>query len=622
MVHGTEDGGGPGIDLGVPGCTDAVPVGRGGFGVVYRAWQPDFHRWVAVKVIAADWAGPSRTRFERELRMLGRLSDHPHIVTLHQAGRTAAGNPYLLMAYEDGGSLADRLAAPPAVPDGETAPPGWVDAVAGGVAVAGALETAHRAGVLHRDVKPGNILVSRYGEPKLADFGLARSRAEVPEGGRRRITASVPYTAPEVLRGEPASVASDVYALAATVLHWIRGERAFTGDSEPELLRRIAAEPVPDLRPDGVPEAVCAAVERAMAKSPADRQPSVAAFAGELRHAQRAAGHPVTPFVLGTETTAALGEPGPAGDGGTGTTGDADPGTTGDSEPRAAGDDDPTVTATVGRPTRRRVPALVRAVGLLLAGVSVLAVAGSAVTAPADRLTVPVEVAIGEYDLYASSEETTVAVQNTGRREVRLHGVATDGPHGDDLRLTGEECTGRMLSPGQHCEIRMIFSPREVGARNPLLSVTVVGRTLPLTVQVTGAGRLRPASSDDAPPGRCYDDAHQVGPSAYGYSGGLRGLSVKQFWSPQCGATMAYVWVWQQYRDTAMPGGGTWTIDLAGRPTDGGDGVLQQAHGQAHELWTLPLDLGAGVDCTVATATVTHSVTGESMTATTDPFCG
>ncbi|MER6594622.1 serine/threonine-protein kinase, partial [Micromonospora purpureochromogenes] len=180
MVHSEQSvTHGPGAALGIDGCTDAVEVGRGGFGVVYRAWQPDFARWVAVKVLAADWYGPSRARFERELRMLGRLSDHPHIVTLHQAGRTAAGNPYLLMAYEEGGSLGDRLR------DGAAGD--WRKAVAGGIAVAGALETAHRAGVLHRDVKPENILISGYGEPKLADFGQARPRSARPTGADGRV---------------------------------------------------------------------------------------------------------------------------------------------------------------------------------------------------------------------------------------------------------------------------------------------------------------------------------------------------------------------------------------------------------------------------------------------------
>ncbi|KXK59667.1 hypothetical protein AWW66_22970 [Micromonospora rosaria] len=603
-----EGAGGRGLDLGVTGCVDAVEVGRGGFGIVYRAWQPDFDRWVAVKVLAADWHGPSRARFERELRTLGRLSDHPHIVTLHQAGRTVAGNPYLLMAYEEGGSLADRLAAPapaPAtVPGAAVAEPPWAAAVAGGIAVAGALETAHRAGVLHRDVKPGNILVSRYGEPKLADFGLARPHTEVPAAGRR-VTASVPHAAPEVLRGEPASVASDVYALASTVLHWIRRAPAFTADSEADLLRRIAVDPVPDLRPDGVPEAVCVVLERAMAKDARQRQPSVEVFAQELRQAQRAAGLAVTPFVLGAEsTTVPAGEP---------------------TRPRFSltarrAALAPDLTATVARPRRFRGRPVARAVGMLVAVASVLAVAGSAAPSPTGRVTVPAELAVGEQEVHASSDEHTVTVGNSGTRAVRLTGVVPAGPHGGDLRLTGEGCTARDLAPGQRCEVRVVFTPQEPGVRAPLLAVTVAGRAHPLHVRVVGAGRLRPASRDDAPPGRCYDDAFQVGPSAYGHAGGLRALSVKQYWSPGCRATMAYVWVWQQYRDTAQPGGGTWLLDLAVRPETGDGGARQRAQGQPHELWTTPFPVDGG--CTVATVTLIHRLTGESMTATTGPHCG
>ncbi|RKR87592.1 serine/threonine protein kinase [Micromonospora pisi] len=602
-----ETADGPGLDLGVSGCVNAVEVGRGGFGIVYRVWQPDFHRWVAVKVLAADWHGPSRARFERELKTLGRLSDHPHIVTLHQAGRTATGNPYLLMAYEEGGSLADRLAAGLAttVPGAEAGEPPWLTAVAGGIAVAGALATAHQAGVLHRDVKPGNILISRYGEPKLADFGLARPRTEVPDAGRRRVTASVPHAAPEVLRGEPATVASDVYALASTVLHWIHGTPAFTGGSEAELLRRIAADPVPDLRRDGVPDAVCAALERAMAKDAPRRQPTVVAFAEELRQAQQAAGHPVTPFVLGAETgTVTVGEP---------------------TRPRFSltarrAALAPDLTATVARRTRVRVPVLARAVGVLLAGVSVLAVAGSAVLPPADRVTVPVRLAVGEHDVHATSDEHPIIVHNAGKREVRLTGVTTTGPHGGDLRVTGDGCTTHGLSPGQRCEVRVAFTPQGPGARTALLVVTVAGRPTPLTVRVVGTGRLRPASKDAAPPGRCYDDAVQVGPTAYGHAGGLRALSVKQYWSPACRAAMAYVWVWKQYRDNAMLDGGTWLVDVAVGPLTGGGGTRQRAQGQAYELWTAPSVVDGG--CTVATATVTHRLTGDPMTATTEPYCG
>jgi len=596
---GTEAG--PGRDLGVPGCVRAVEVGRGGFGVVYRAWQPNFHRQVAVKVLAADWHGPSRARFEGELKTLGRLSDHPHIVTLHDAGRTAAGNPYLLMAYEEGGSLADRITAA-----GES----WAVAVAGTIAVAGALETAHRAGILHRDVKPGNILISRYGEPKLADFGQARPRAQFARAPQR-ITASLPHAAPEVLRGEPATVASDVYALASTLLHWIRGAPAFTAADEAELLRRIAVDPVPDLRPDGVPEAVCAAVERAMAKDPDRRFATVTEFAQALREAQARAGEVVTPFVLGA------GEPAE-----TATSAEAAPAFPHFSLSARRAALAAALTATVRRkpPRPRRRPA--RFVGCLVAGAVLLSVAGSAAPPAVPEVSTPAQVAVGEQELYALSDEHPVTVANAGAVPVQVTAVTPAGPHGADLQVTGDGCSAHPLAPGQSCEVRFVFAPQGPGARTPLLTLTVAERKTPLTVRVMGSGRFRTASKDAAPPGRCYDDAVQIAPPAYGYDGGLRALSVRQYWSPTCRAVMGYVWVWKQYRDNAMLDDGTWRVRLAVRPAGGarGNGVAEHVQGQPHELWTVPFTPGAG--CTVVTATLTHRRTGESMTATTKPWCG
>ncbi|MEU5943444.1 serine/threonine-protein kinase [Micromonospora sp. NPDC047548] len=593
---------GPGTALGVDGCTDAVEVGRGGFGVVYRAWQPDFSRWVAVKVLAADWHGPSRARFERELRMLDRLSDHPHIVTLHQAGRTAAGNPYLLMAYEEGGSLGDRLRGGAA---GD-----WRAAVAGGIAVAGALETAHRAGMLHRDVKPENILISGYGEPKLADFGQARPRSARPTSVDGKVTASVLHAAPEVLRGGPPSVAADVYALASTVLHWIRGAPAFApadGEALDSLLRRITVDQVPDLRPLGVPDGVCAALERALAKHPARRPATAAAFAEELRAAQAAAGLPVTPFVLG-------------GVGG-------DP--AGPSPQRAAGEATPmsltdrrraalALSATVARqPFRVRRHALVRSLGLLGTLASVLATGSSRALPTPAPVELPAQVAFGELELNAESPKQVVAVRNRDDRPVRLTGLALTGPSRGDLRIVTDGCTAQPLATGGRCAVRLVAVPRAAGPIRASLEVTAAG--LLLSTPVVGTGRPRPASRDDAPPGPCYADAYQVGASAYGHAGGLRAISVKQYWSPSCHATMAYVWVWKQYRDNEATSGGTWTVDLAvraDRPTK----ARQRAVGQPYELWTEPYP-SAGW-CTAATATVTADRSKAATTATTETWCG
>ncbi|MBQ0905764.1 protein kinase [Micromonospora sp. U21] len=622
----------PGLDLGVVGCTDAVEIGRGGFGVVYRAWQPDFSRWVAVKVLAADWHGPSRSRFERELKVLGRLSDHPHIVTLHQAGRTAAGNPYLLMAYEEGGSLAVRLAAEPDDPARR-----WVAATAGGIAVAGALETAHRAGVLHRDVKPENILISRYGEPKLADFGLARPRSVKPDPAGRRVTTSVLHAAPEILRGEPAAVTADVYALASTVLHWIRGRPVFdpeTSDGEPttdaqgggrrvgvggtaapelaRLLRRIATEPVPDLRPSGVPDTVCAVLERALAKDPARRHPSAAAFAEALQQAQEATGQPVTPFVLGGGDASA-GWPD-----GAPSSGSPRPRFSLSARRRAALALDLTATAQPATGVRRRVPA--RAVGSLVVLASVLATGASAVRPTPAPVDVPAQLAFGNQEVSAESAERAVTVRNGGDREVQLTGVTTTGPHASDLRITTETCTSRRLGPGQRCELRLIFTPNGAGPRRPELALRLAGRSTPVTVRAVGTGQPRRASRDDAPPGPCYQDAYQVGSSAYGHAGGLRAISVKQYWSPTCRAVMAYIWVWKQYRDNAAVGGGTWDVDLAVRPDQGEAVARQRAQGQPFELWTEPFPVTGG--CTAATATVRSQRTGQPTSATTAPYCG
>ncbi|MEV4701962.1 protein kinase domain-containing protein [Actinoplanes sp. NPDC049316] len=568
-----------GPDIGVPGCRDAVEIGRGGFGVVYRARQPAFSRTVAVKILAADRLDEAaRGRFEREIRAMGRLSGHPHIVTVHEAGFTTAGNPYILMAYEEGGSLAGRGPAS-----------SWQDAVAGGIAVAGALESAHRAGILHRDVKPGNILISRYGGPKLADFGLARPvRRDAPRPGT--VTASLLHAAPEVLRGSPATVRADVYALASTVFWWLAGEPAFPpGPREPAgaLLARIAASPVPDLRPRGVPEAVCRALERAMAKDPAARHGSVAAFAEELQEAQRAAGHAVTPLLAG--------DPGPDAD-------DPDGGVP-SPVPEAVSPPGGELSATVASdpPPRRRIG---RAAGAALAVAAVLAVTAGSETAGHPALAAPAGLDFGTQETAVEAQERAVAVRNRGSRPALLPPVHAEGP---DFRVVADGCAGHALVPDAGCEVRVAFSPTAPGPRRGILRLP--GRT----VVLSGTGLLPYATEDDPPPGRCYADAYQVGHSAYGYVGGQKAISVKQYWSPGCRAVMAYAWVWKQYRDNAGPDG-AWSLAL----TAGHDRPAR-AGGQPLELWTVPLPAATG--CTRAGATMTGTGLTAPLVVTTDAHC-
>ena len=592
-----------GLSIGVPGCEQAIEIGRGGFGVVYRAWQPAFSRTVAVKVLAADRMDErSRLRFERELKAMGRLSGHPHIVTVHQAGHTESGNPYILMAYEEGGSLAGRIAA-------EAGARSWPDAVAGGIAIAGALETAHRAGVLHRDVKPENILISRYGELKLADFGLARPLRQAGPGRAHSVTASVLHAAPEILRGDPATVASDVYALASTIFGWLRGRAAFApaaGESINDVLARIAASPVPDLRPLGVPEPVCAALERAMAKDPEARQPTAASFAEQLQAAQLPAGRPVTELILGGAGEPAWLDNEASSTGGAAATG---PGMSLSARVRAA--------LHLSATTEQAAPPRRAATRFLGAALIIAAALASGGSQPIRRLVpveLPASVNFGDQALSAEAEERPVTLRNPGTGTIRVTGAALAG---DDFRIATDRCTGRALPPESECEMIIAFTPRAVGPRQAALNLTLAGPGDVRTVAVAGTGLLSYASNDDPPPGPCYTDAYQVGQSAYGYVGGLKAISVKQYWSPGCRASMAYAWVWKQYRDNAGTSG-TWTVELAVSDR-AGKREQEQAKGQLFELWTEPARGSGG--CTRATATFAGTGVPKPLTVTTADHC-
>jgi serine/threonine protein kinase len=260
-----------------------VLVGSGGFAAVYRAHQPAFQRTVAVKVLSAPHADQrSRDRFERECRAMGSLSEHPNIVTLHDAGFTADGHAYLVMAYLSGGSLAGRLH--------DAGPLGWEDAVVHGGEVADALAAAHRKGVLHRDVKPDNVLLSRYGTAFLGDFGIARMADDSASQG---ITATLAYAAPEVLLGAEPSPASDVYSLGATLHELVVGSPPHPKREDEHVaayIRRLVDEPAPALHRAYAPEPLAELITTMLAGDPSDRPASAAAVRASLRSLSRAHG--------------------------------------------------------------------------------------------------------------------------------------------------------------------------------------------------------------------------------------------------------------------------------------------------------------------------------------------
>ncbi|QSE89351.1 protein kinase [Rhodococcus pseudokoreensis] len=281
------------------GFEDAHEIGRGGFGVVYRCLQPSLDRTVAVKILEADLDEENRARFFREQRAMGRLTGHPNIVTALHVGVTGSGRPYIVMPYHPKDSLEARIRRNGPLP--------LEDALRLGVKIAAAVESAHREGILHRDVKPANILLTNFDEPALTDFGIAHVSGGF-QTATGTVTGSPAFTAPEVLSGDPPTESSDVYSLGATVFSAITGHAAFERRSGEQVIAqflRITTQPVPDLREQGIPDEVSEVIERAMAADPEIRPPTAAAFGDELRRIQNVYGFPVDEMALSGDAGAA-----------------------------------------------------------------------------------------------------------------------------------------------------------------------------------------------------------------------------------------------------------------------------------------------------------------------------
>lgn len=282
------------VDLGIEGITDAVEVGRGGFGSVYRARQAVYDRVVAVKVLSASGlTQEAQRRFVQEIRAMGALGDHPHIVNVNSSGRTDTGQLYIVMEYMSGGSLAERLNADGPLP--------WPTVLDIGVKLSGALQRAHEASILHRDVKPENILVSGYGEPSLGDFGIARIQGS-PSTTTGTITGTLAHAPPEILNGDRPSPRSDVYSLASSLYALLEGRAPFvsaTDESLHPLIVRVLTQAMPAVRAQDVPKELSDVLARALAKDPDERTPSARTLGEQLQQVQVALGLPVTVMRVG-----------------------------------------------------------------------------------------------------------------------------------------------------------------------------------------------------------------------------------------------------------------------------------------------------------------------------------
>lgn len=254
-------------------------LGSGGFSDVYLYERQRPRMQVAVKVLKADiMDAAQQAQFVAEADTMGELAEHPYIVPVLGAGTAPDGRPYLEMRYYPGPDLAERVKAQPlSVPD----------AIKMGIQLASAIETAHRAGIIHRDIKPQNVLISSYGVPGLTDFGIAGRPGEVEED--ENVGVSMPWSPPEVLTGTSnGSQASDVYSLGATIWNLLVGRSPFSlpGDdnSQRALFTRIVHSKPPMTGRADVPSSLERILAQAMAKKPEHRPRTAFELA---RHLQR-----------------------------------------------------------------------------------------------------------------------------------------------------------------------------------------------------------------------------------------------------------------------------------------------------------------------------------------------
>ena len=257
-------------------------LAQGGMATVELAHDTELDRPVALKRLAQDLAvnDEFKQRFLREARLAARLS-HPNIVAVYNVGEEE-GRPFIVMEHVESETLSDLLRRRQRLEPAE--------AVTLALQVCAGLETAHDAGLVHRDIKPQNLLLTATGTLKIADFGIARSLdgTRLTEAGTVLGTAA--YIAPEQAAGETVTAAADVYALGAVLYELLTGRPPYVAESLTELFlkqRHGSITPVRELAPD-VPAALEDTVMRALARDPRYRPESAAALAGELRGAPTA----------------------------------------------------------------------------------------------------------------------------------------------------------------------------------------------------------------------------------------------------------------------------------------------------------------------------------------------
>jgi hypothetical protein len=249
-------------------------IGSGGMSSVYRAFDPTLERWVAIKLMHRDIShDPDQLeRFRREARAVARLN-HPHIVTVIDAGEDD-GAPYIVFEYVEGETLKDRIRRMGRLPVSE--------AVAYAIEIGRALECAHMHRLVHRDVKPQNVLIDPDGRAKVTDFGIARSLEAQGLTATGRVLGTTDYVSPEQALGHEVTGQSDIYSLGIVLYEMLTGETPFKADTQVAVAMKHVRDPLPDVqrrRPE-ISASLARVVERATAKETQNRYQDV----GDMVH--------------------------------------------------------------------------------------------------------------------------------------------------------------------------------------------------------------------------------------------------------------------------------------------------------------------------------------------------
>ena len=288
----------------LPGYTSLGLLGSGGFADVFLYEQKLPRRKVAVKVLLTEELGrDTRAQFVAEANLMAQLSAHPFIVTIFHADVSTDGRPYFVMEYCSGPSLSERYKRQPFTIE---------DALRTGVRLAGAIATAHAAGILHRDIKPANVLTNAYGWPALTDFGISSNldgelpvhtvtapEASATGSGQSAVGMSVPWSPPEMFEDDPKpDTRSDVFSLAATVYTLVAGRTPFEIPGRPngslDLMGRIERGAITPIDRADVPRSLTAVLAKGMATRRDDRFPSAVEFARALQRIELELGYAAT----------------------------------------------------------------------------------------------------------------------------------------------------------------------------------------------------------------------------------------------------------------------------------------------------------------------------------------